>query len=209
MVPDSVHDFFAASASVGGALIGLLFVAITVVGSRLSQGTAQAQIHRIRASAALTGFTNSLTVSLFALIPGHKLGYTSIAVAIAGLGFVAASLISLARQRHLRLSHLRDALFLIGLSVALVTQLLQGVAITNHPNDPGAVNTIAVIVVICYLIGIARAWQLIDAPSIGITKEVTELVRHGRTGDESQDSMDPGVPEPGAAGQEQTQDKAR
>ena len=127
---------------------------------------------------------------------------------------MAASLISLARQRHLRLSQLRDALFLIGLSVALVTQLLQGVAITNHPNDPGAVNTIAVIVVICYLIGIARAWQLIDAPSIGITKEVTELVRHGRTGDESQDSMEPGVPEPGvpepdAAGQEQGQGKAR
>ena len=80
MVPDNVHDFFAASASVGGALIGLLFVAITVAGEPGGpRAPAQAQIHRIRASAALTGFTNSLTVSLFALIPGHKLGYTSIA----------------------------------------------------------------------------------------------------------------------------------
>jgi hypothetical protein len=39
------------------------------------------------------------------------------------------------------------------------------------------VDTIAILVVCCFFIGIARAWELIGGPSIGITREVTALVR--------------------------------
>jgi hypothetical protein len=197
VVPENIHDFFVGSASVAGALIGLLFVAITVVGARLTQGTANAELHRIRASAALTAFTNSLTVSLFALIPGHKIADTTIAVSVVGMAFVAAALIALIRLRNLRWSHVRDSLFLIGLAVAFVFQLIQGLDLNSSPNNTGAVDTIAVLVVICFLVGIARAWELIDAPSIGIAHEVTDLVRHGRVEDKKPDAAGPGAKEPG------------
>jgi hypothetical protein len=199
MVPESYHDFFVGCTSVAGALIGLLFVAISVAGVRLTQDTARAQVHRIRASAALTAFTNSLTVSLFALIPGHKIGYTTVAVGVGGLTFVAGSLVALARVRHLKLSNLRDALFVIGLAVVFVYQVFQGLDIANHPDDVGAVDTVAILVVICFLVGIARSWELIDAPSIGITHEVTDLVRHGRTGNEPEDATEPAAKEPDVA----------
>jgi hypothetical protein len=112
VVPESIHEFFAASAGVAGALIGLLFVALSVSSERL-RAREGAQVYRIRATAALTAFSNALAVSLFALIPGHKIGIAAM---------------------------------------------------------------------ICFLIGIARAWELIGGPSIGITQEVAALVRHDEPG---------------------------
>ena len=142
MVPAGVHDFFVASASVAGALIGLLF----------------------------------------ALVPGQKVGATAVAVAAVGLTLVAASLLSLIRLREVRLREVRlgtvrDALFLAGLAVTFVVQMIQGADVIAQPGDAAAVNTIAILVVVCFLIGIARAWELIGGPSIGLASEVIALIR--------------------------------
>jgi hypothetical protein len=182
VVPESIHDFFAASGSVAGALIGLLFVAISVSSGRLAQDKAGAQRHRIRAVAALTAFTNALAVSLFALIPGHKIGPAALAVAVLGLLFVATSVLSLIRLRQMHWATLRDVLFLLLLFVMFVVQLIQGWDIIAQPDNPGAVNTIAIPVIVCFLIGISRAWELIGGPSIGIATEVTALARSRQRG---------------------------
>ena len=178
MVPENIHDFFLTTGSVTGALIGLLFVAISVSAERLSQETASAQLHRIRAQAALTAFTNALTISLFSLIPGHKIGYTAVFVSLVGISFVTASLLSLVRLQQTQWGTVRDALFLVGLIVTFVIQLAEGVLLVVHQNDPGSVESIGILVIVCCLIGVARSWELIGGPSIGIRREVTALVQH-------------------------------
>ena len=191
MVPDNVHDFFITSGGAAGALTGLLFVAISVSAARLQQRTAEAQLHRLRASASLTAFTNALTVSLFSLIPGHKIGPTACIVGALGLLFVLASLLSLLRRGNLRWKTAHDAGFMLGLSAVFAVQFCAGISVWVHPGDSGSVDTIAVLVVICFLVGIARAWELIRGPEIGLVQELSAFVR-GKPGE----NADAGEPEP-------------
>jgi len=193
-----VHDFFAASAGVAGTLIGLLFVAISVASGRLRAGV-DGQVHRIRAVAALTAFTNSLSVSLFSLIPG-AIGPTAISVGATGLAFILASLLSLIRLRQVRWTIARDALFLVGLAVTFAIELIKGIDINGQAGNSGAVDDIAILVVVCFLLGIARSWELIGGPSIGIGHEVVALVRahQDSAGDPREGPAPPGPPAPPA-----------
>jgi hypothetical protein len=191
VVSGHIFDFFAASAGVAGTLIGLLFVAISVASDRLAREELGAQVHRIRAAAALTAFTNALAVSLFALIPGEDLGTVAISVASVGLVFVAASLVSLIRVRQIRWRHLRDEFFLVVLATVFVIQFFEGLVVGGERSNPNAVETIAELVVICFLIGILRSWELIGGPSIGIGKEVRALVRDRRNADNQPDRGKP------------------
>lgn len=140
-----------------------------------------APIHRVRAAAALTSFMNALTVSLFALVPEAKLGWAAVVVAIAGLLFVTATLIFLARLRILLSRRIHEAVFLVVLAVVFGFQLVSGVRLAHHPENAEIVGTMAQLVIACFLIGVYRAWDLVGGPSFDVSREVRGLLRSKRS----------------------------
>jgi hypothetical protein len=184
------HDFYVASASVTGALIGLLFVAISVRPERIEEDR-DTHAHRVRASAALTAFVNALAVSLFALVPGQLLGGTAVVVSIFGLMFVVGSLMSIVRVRGAHVTEFRDTAFLIALLAVFVIQLSSGLNLTLHAHDESAQHTIGVLVIVCLLIGIPRSWELIGGPEIGLFHEVARMrQRHRRPAETAEADAD-------------------
>jgi hypothetical protein len=180
MVPDAFHDFFVAAAGVAGALIGLLFVALSVAPERVAAEGGE-HVHRVGALAAFTAFTNALTVSLFGLIPTLDLGLAVTSVAIVGLFFVVSAILHLLREEGARVRTVLDARFLLGLLVVFALQLRSGLQLDadDVTIDPTGV---AILVVVCFLIGIARAWAIVGAPRFGLRTELAATLRSRRRG---------------------------
>lgn len=194
---DGYANFYVATASVTGALIGLLFVAISVSQERLT-GPEASPLHRVRASAALTTFTNALVLALFALIPDLPLGPVVVVVGLAGIGvsvaallllrreagvplvaaaFVAFSGLLLRRHRGRRGRDARDAAFLFGLLSALAVQVVAGVLLARDPDSAAGAQLLATVIIVCCFVGVERSWELIGGPSVGFTREVRALWR--------------------------------
>jgi hypothetical protein len=176
VVPEQFHDFYVASAGVAGALVGLLFVAVSVTMERMAE-RGETQIHRVRASAALSAFTNALVLSLFAIAPGGGLAVAAIVASGLGLSHISGSLMSLMRLRTRRPSELTDALFLVSLAVIYVFELLSGIRLASNASAHGPNTTLPLLVIFCFTVGIYRAWDLIGGPTIGIVGELRAFGR--------------------------------
>jgi hypothetical protein len=97
VVPADFHDFFAAIAAVSGALIGLLFVAVSLAPERTVGGAATA-VAKATAGLAVIAFTNTLVVSLLALIPGEHVGVAAVVMA----GWSISATLALSAQIFVR-----------------------------------------------------------------------------------------------------------
>ena len=86
MIPDSFTNFFVASAGAGAALLGLLFVSISISPEDKISENAEVEL-RVSAQGALTLLINAFFISLAALLPGN---YGIPVIIFAGISFVLA-----------------------------------------------------------------------------------------------------------------------
>jgi hypothetical protein len=160
-------SFFVASAGAGAALVGLLFVAISVNPDRNAGPSAPPERQAVSAS-AFTALINAFFVSLAALISNGILGGVAMAVS-------AVSIIATLRlipdlfppQLSMRV-YLRHAGFLsIGLLVYGL-QFYDGFQYNRYPNAIGWSYAIAYLLLGIYATGLTRAWQLLGAKRRGV-----------------------------------------
>ena len=183
MVPASYHDFFSACATVAGALIGLLFVAISIAPAKLS-GPHAANDQQLKAAMAFSALVNTLVVALVTLLPGASLSLTVIILAAGGLSSTVGLIILLLRDTRLRVRV--DQLILPAVLVALYSlQVANGVELGGSPRNPGDVGNLGGLCIGFFGFAIARAWALVGARDSSLMTAVVEMARRSGHPDDS------------------------
>lgn len=197
MVPLTFHDFFTGCATIAGALIGLLFVALSVSAEYLTGANARID-HQVRAAAAFSALVNTLVLSLFALLPGTDLGTVAIILATVGLGTMIALVIALAREGR-RFTRGDFYMFLI-LLVLYGLQLANAIRLEQMPHRVNLVVNQGELAVCFFLFGIARAWQLVGARDFGLVSAAASMIHrpagNGPSNPAGNQPGNPGAPPP-------------
>jgi hypothetical protein len=195
MIPEEYREFFVAAAGTTGALIGLLFVAVSVFPEEGRADTTRAQFHT-RSSAALLIFTNALIISMAALIPDVRLGWWAITTGVGVLLFAAATTRSIMGEARTLGGHPRRLLGLVGLPGLLLIggfEIYAGIRlVTAAPIvDLVAIKTLTYVVIGDLAYGISRAWQLLGGRDSGLFISLRLLA--GRRQSHGRDQPDGGI----------------
>ena len=169
----SYNDFFTGSATIAGALVGLLFVALSVQPER--NRDRHMIEHRAIAGTAFTALVDALFVSLIGLQPGSGLQYGAIIFGAFGL------LTSLnlghrlwTNRRRVRLST-RWSTFMGFIILVYAAQLITGLIPMSASEEAGRATTF---IYIMFGLGIARAWELLGMQSTGVLHQLRGTLTH-------------------------------
>jgi hypothetical protein len=190
--------FFVASSGAAAALLGLLFVAVSISPERTVARDAPMARQALAAS-TFSAMLNAFFISLIALLPNSRPDSAS----NAGIG--AAILGTLGLLNSLRLawmllkgalkewrgwkSLVRRAFLVVAAGVIYGYELYYGGRLIAQPTDIGALYTLAGLIVAVYGVGLTRAWELLGAQRFGITGWLSVLGN-----DEDESRPEPAVP---------------
>jgi hypothetical protein len=171
------HDFFTACATVAGALIGLLFVAISVSPGKTTGPRASVE-HQATAGAAFTALVNTLVFSLVALLPGGDLGLAVAILAGSGLASTVSLAVLLYRRGHReRVRRFSQVVLLVPPLALYALQLANGIGLAGSPGKTSLISSQGGLAIVFFVYAIARAWQLVGARDPGMGLTVTSLAR--------------------------------
>jgi hypothetical protein len=179
VVPTSYYDFFEACATVAGALIGLLFVAISVSPGKIAGDHASIE-HQVRAGAAFSALINSLIIALIALLPGENLGVPVVTLSAVGVSSTIALAILFYRKRPAKIRPTQ--LLLLAVPVFLYgLELVNGIALQRSPHNLGDVGNQGGLAIGFFVFGIARAWELVGASGSSLVSTVAGMAYQAAT----------------------------
>lgn len=181
MIPDQFANYFLASAGAGAALIGLLFVAISIRPEH-TFGVGAHPVRRGVASGAFTALTNAFFISMFALIPQTNVGLIALFVGMIDAVFTVRLARGLLHRPGGQRAETatwgawwRLAVTLILSVVLYVYEAMLGETLLRQPHNNGAIVGICYVMVWVYAVGLARAWELLGGPGGGMSTWLNPL----------------------------------
>jgi hypothetical protein len=162
MIPAAYSNFLLASTQASAALIGLLFVAVSIAPERVF-GAGSEGARRAMALSSFTALANIFFVSSGSLIPDLTFG---VMVVVAG-GVALSQTLSLLTLAG---SWRREGTFFRGFALFLISaglyayQIVIGVQLLYSPSSPGLLTGIESLMLGIFAVGLARAWELLGAP---------------------------------------------
>lgn len=182
MLPDGYDNFMVASATVAGALIGLLFVATAIAPERIVHKKAPALAQETAAGAFIL-LINTLFVSLASLIPSDQVGTVCIVVSIGG---IVGTLLFGTQSFLARSDGGVDVLWWIRkfLVVGLLAWQFATALAINYSGSADLTNqfnNLALIILAFFAIGVERAWNLLGGRGHGVTDAIRAFRQGGGT----------------------------
>jgi hypothetical protein len=160
MIPPELANFFLASTGAGAALVGLLFIAISIAPDETVKVGAPIERQAVAAS-AFTALLNPFFLSLYALLPHTNFGWVALIVSLIGLSSSLFMAWKLFQHPSGWLSAVRRAaLALAGLAL-YGSELYNAVLLLQSPSTPAPVYTLAGLLGGVYALGLIRAWELL------------------------------------------------
>jgi hypothetical protein len=155
VVPDSFVGYFTAAAAAAGALIGLLFVAVSLRPDDIFRDGRPGG-GRALAGSSFTGLVNGFFLSMVALIPGNNLGLCAVILAVLGL----SATVRLHRSVGFSRSTVATSVFSIAIFVA---QLAAGIGLMTHSHNESFVKDLAWVTMTSFTASLVRAWTLLQS----------------------------------------------
>jgi len=161
MVPTAYDAFLAAIATAGAALIGLLFVAVSVRDDTIFGPTATPGGEAL-AITAFTGLVNSFVVSVVGLVPKVNIGEPALIMALVGI----TATVRLDRRLHAS----RNVIVLALTLLAYAIQFGYGVLLLIKPHDSNQLINLSFIIFLTLVLSLQRAWSLLKGKHLADTR---------------------------------------
>ncbi len=174
MVPADFANFFAVMAGVGATLFGLIFLVISIK-PEITSPENTSVLRQVQVASSYSALLNPLVISLIALVPHATIGLVTLIMSVIGLINTIIMGVSLLQDSLSWAKKLNSVFFIFGSLIIFSFEIFYAIRLVVAPGDLSALYNLTTLLVIIYLYGIARAWDLVGARQFHI-QEVLEPV---------------------------------
>jgi hypothetical protein len=158
MVPRSFMEFMITAAGAAGAMIGLLFVAISLRADLVFGSKAPDKVKTL-AGSSFTSLVNAFSLSILAIIPNTNIGR--------GMIFLSVFCLINTWRLHAKSRHFKNQrLAFVVSTLNYLFELAGGITLLVRPNEQWIVDALCYVIFASFVIALNRTWTLIQSETV-------------------------------------------